>query len=282
MVYTKDKDRFSFDGQLHISTERIEETLSIAIDRNLDAVIFTNYGNTFNFDYLTNNKDEYGKSILNPKEWDIIRRTPSLLELLTEKGNIYLIKGEEVKTKQGHLLVWGIKEAIEDGINIEEALKQAYKQNSVAVFSHLLTKFFHGCGIEIFKEMYKKFQGQPLGLEQNGQIPKCISINEKVRELAENYEIACFGTSDIHGYYRQEHRKIGLRNYSSIDKKYIELENMAESLRKIMLNNYMEIQIHGKTNTLTETLLWNLASLMKNRGKKLADLKDGFIHSIRK
>ena len=271
------KERFTFDGQLHIPPSRIEETASLAIERGLDALVFTNYGNTANFDYLTSNKDNNGQPILTPNKWDIQSRTPSVLELTTDKGNLYVVRGEEVKTRQGHLLVWATQEPIGNGVDISDALTNTYRQGGVAVFSHLLTKLFHGCGEEVFHAMYSQFQGAPLGVEQNGQIPKrWMSDNKRVKQLADKYDVACFGTSDIHGSHRQEHRKVGLRNYSSVPSETIDPEQIGESLRTLMISQPQDIQIEGTTNTLTETVMWNLASLRKNGWKKIADLWNGF------
>ena len=39
-------DRLYFDGQLHIPIVRVEETITFAMLRGLDALVFTNFGNT--------------------------------------------------------------------------------------------------------------------------------------------------------------------------------------------------------------------------------------------
>lgn len=276
--------RFQIDGQLHIPPERLEETISTAIERGLDALVFTDYGSTSNFDFLEGNKDKKGDNVLNPKAWDVEKKSDIVLKLLSEKGNIYIIKGEELKTKQGHLLAWGIEEPIECNIDIEETIKRIYKQRGIAVFPHLLTQSFHGCGEEVFKSVYKRIRElspypllpPPLGLEQNGQIPsRWMKDNKDVEKIAREHNIPCFGTSDIHGNYRQEHRKIGLRNYSSINKIFIDTDNIVESLKTTMVLYPTEIKVEGAENTLLETVLWNVDSIRKNGFGKIKDLVDG-------
>src|SRR3989344_251617 len=106
----KDK-RFKFDGHLHIPSYRIEETLSGAMENGLDAIVFTDYRKILNFDYLVNNKDGEGKNILS-RNWDIQRVSSYVLNLLNAKGSIYVVKGEEIPTKQGHVLAWGISDSV--------------------------------------------------------------------------------------------------------------------------------------------------------------------------
>jgi hypothetical protein len=175
--------------------------------------------------------------------------------------------------------VWGIEQAIEYGLDIDESLQRTYQQNGVSVFSHLLLGLFHGCGLEVFDEMYRSFKSYPLGVEQNGQISwmwdKIFGSNREVRELAEEREIACFGTSDIHGTYRQEHRKVGSRFHSSLHRDYVDPEKLRESLAEVMTSNPEAVQIEGNSNSLLESILWNVASVRKNGWEKIADLMDG-------
>jgi hypothetical protein len=89
MKITRNPDRFYFDGQLHIPVERIEETISVAMGKGLNALFFTNYGNTTNFDYLVNNRDAEGRQVLTPQNWDVQQKSPTVLKLSNEQG-IYM------------------------------------------------------------------------------------------------------------------------------------------------------------------------------------------------
>ncbi|MEK6861764.1 MAG: hypothetical protein AABY07_07375 [Nanoarchaeota archaeon] len=277
-----DKNRFTFDGHLHIPTYRIEETARTAIARGLDAIILTNYGNTSAFDYLARNRDENNNRILSSRDWDIVSLSETVLDLLSEKGVLRIIKGEEIVTKQGHLLAWGIKEAIDNGYDIEETLRRIYHQGGLAIFPHLLTRLFHGCGRKVFYEMYRRFRTEPLGVEQNGQIPNILSDNKRVKELAEEYNVVCFGNSDIHGKYREEHKNIGLRLHTSVSRIAIHPDYFIDGLRELMVDYPgIYIDIVGNTNSLLETILWNIESVRINKGKKLVDLLDGLKTAIK-
>ncbi len=270
---------FYFDGQLHIPIKRIQGAMSKAVERGLDAVIFTNYGNTDNFDRLVENKDKEGNPILDKADWDIKRVSSTVLEVATYNRKLYVIKGEEIKTKQGHLLAWGIQDPIDNQIDLEDCLKEVYKQGAIPVFSHLLTTSFAGCGRELFEVMYKRFEKEPLGVEQNGQIPVSSSDNREVKFLAEQYDVACFGTSDIHGAYLDEHMKVGLRLHTRLPTERVDVLNFNESLRQIMLFRPEDVVVGGDVNKKYETLLWNLDSIRKNGLPKVKELVAGYIRS---
>jgi len=274
---------FCFDGQLHIPPERIEETLALAINRGLDAVFFTDYGNTDSFNFISANDNDKTR-VLDSNKWNIEQKSQTLLKLSNQYGNIYVLKAEEIKTRQGHILAWGIKEPIKNGLDIKETFNQIYQQKGIGVFSHLFMTLFHGCAREGFDYVYNHFRSYPLGVEQNGQVGKSWEMifhpNKKIKELAEEYGVACFGTSDIHGRYLQEHRNIGKRYHSSIPREYIEPDRMTESLAEVMSSRQEVVKVVGDTNSTLETILWNLSSIRKNGKGKMADLVDGVIGSF--
>jgi len=261
---------FTFDGQLHIPLKRIEETLETAIERELDLVVFTDYGSTRTFDVLCANKDQDKKPILHPRQWNIHQRSLVVLEIIGEKGRIHVLKGEEVKTKQGHVLAWGIAEPIENGVDVYDCIREVYRQGGIPVFSHLLMLRFAGCGKEVFQEAYYRFSGYPLGVEDNGQIPDSYDENHLVRKLAKEYGVACFGTSDIHGDYLQEHKKIGLRKHTRTPP--LDQTHFTEELSDLMLTAPDKILVQGSSNKALETYLWNAASILRNGWPKIREL----------
>ena len=274
---------FSFDGQLHIPFRRIEETLTIAIHNGLDAVIFTDYGNTNNFEALKENKDPKGNPVLNPQEWDVNEYGDVALEINGPIGKMYVVRGEEVKTRQGHVLLWGLKEPINNGLDLEDTLTAAYKQDAFPVFSHLYARLFHGCGDLVFEQAYHRFKEikkRVLGLEQNGQIPSNHSANVQVALLAKDYDVPCFGTSDIHGSYLEEHLKVGKRLHSRVPRKLVDLREFYMSMVLLTDLNH-KVEVVGDTNTLGETIAWNVESLKRNRSKKVKELVQGIFHTVR-
>lgn len=275
----KMEDRFYFDGQLHIPSGRVAETLALAIERGLDGIVFTDYGNTEIFENIVQNRNREGREVLG-KGLDRIQRTPTLVEVMGEKGRLFVIKGEEVETKQGHLLAWNIHESIPNGLSIDESVLRVYNAGGIPIFSHLLMRSFHGCGKEVFDAICRKYERSPLGVEQNGQIPAWLKTNEKVRMIAERYGVACFGTSDIHGKYLAEHKKVGLRLYTNIPR--IDMDNFTEGLREIMLKRPEEVHVMGVTNSLIETMEWNGDAVRRKGFPKLRELAAGFYGTILK
>ena len=260
-----DRKYFHFDGQLHIPPDRIKEALEFAIRSELNAIAFTNYGNTNPFDCLARNRDDGGLRVIGSSMWDIQQKSGTVLKVSSPEGHIFVLKGEEVKTRQGHVLAWGIDRAIEGRLDIKDTLEMIYHQGGVAVFSHLLVKLFHGCGMDVFDKMYQRFGGYPIGVEKNGQISPLWDIifgpNRRVLEIAEERGVACFGTSDIHGAYGGQVTNIGARYYTSIPLRHIDPDKMRGSLAEVMISKPEVVQVDGGSNSFLETAIWNLQSL---------------------
>ena len=280
METKKENNRFYFDTHLHIPEERMEEVLCTSIERGIDAIFVTDYEFTNSYENLSKNKDHDGNPVINPKKWDIKHIKYNILEISNNNGSICAVKGNEVSTKQGHVLVWNAKEKINDRLDIEETLRQTYNQKGIAVFPHLLVNLFLGCGQEVFDEMYKKFP--KIGLEKNGQIPAIFNYNKKVLDAAREEKIACFGGSDIHGLYLGEYKKVGLLTHSSIDKKYINPKIIFESLEYIMMQQPDEIKIEGKSNSLFDLIMWNLDCFRKYPVGKTKFSLQGIANLIKK
>tara|TARA_Y100000310_G_scaffold338796_1_gene429499 strand:- start:4572 stop:5411 length:840 start_codon:yes stop_codon:yes gene_type:complete len=272
----RDPERFYFDGQIHIPVERLEETLIAAIDNGLDAIIPTDYDGLPVFTALAKNKYEDGSQLLDERQWKTEwKDLDYCIEVTKEDKTIYVFKGQEIKTmdgeREGHLLAWCIDEALPTGMPLIKNFQFIYDQNGIPVFAHPFVSLFHGCGEQGFNEWHKEF-GQmedfyPLGLDVNGQIApiweKFFHSNQKVEELGENHNIPVFGTSDAHGAYGKEYLKVGRRYHTSVPKNLINPDDFRGSLQYIMENHPDEIAVHGDTNTLRETVSWNLRSKMK-------------------
>ncbi|MBS3128330.1 PHP domain-containing protein [Candidatus Woesearchaeota archaeon] len=266
---------FSFDGQVHVPPERLEETLRCALQRKLDAISFTDYNTTLTFDLLSENKDSHGKKILS-SDWKIYPQEKNILLIKKNNKKIFVIKGEEVTSQQGHVLLWGIQKAVPPNLPLTTTLQKTFSQGGIAVFAHPFTSFFHGCGKENILAMKKRFPHQPLGVEQNAQVSSSwLSDNLRVKTFAKEQGLPCFGSSDLHGRYRQEHTKIGLLLHTKIPSKYITPQNLLPSFRKVMLHHPSSLQVHGIENNLSHVLFWNCCSLQKQPYHKLSSLFSG-------
>lgn len=60
-------------------------------------------------------------------------------KVIKEKGyKLEVIVGEEITTRQGHILALFIKEKVESGLEVKEAIKKIHKQGGIAVAAHPL------------------------------------------------------------------------------------------------------------------------------------------------
>jgi len=86
------------------------------------------------------------------------------MEALRRRGNLIVIPGQEVKTKQCEILALGIRKKIEDNLPILRALKKIHAQQGLAIMPHPTVPFFSGLkerdmkllpidGIEVFSSI---------------------------------------------------------------------------------------------------------------------------------
>ncbi len=116
-----------------------------------------------------------------------------------EKG-IYVIKGQEIATKQGHLLVVGLKwgRSLKDGRGLEDTLKEARDNNGVIIAAH---PFVNGAGDYIEKNpgILELMDGIEI---HNGE---AFFGNKKARDfysrIKNDYDIGGVSFSDGHSLY---------------------------------------------------------------------------------
>src|SRR3989338_2010504 len=97
---------FYFDGQLHIPLYRVRETIDISMKSGLDALFFTGYGDTKNFDCISEDKTSDGSTLLG-YEFGVEQISPVQVRIYSDRGQIEVLKAEEIRTRHGHLLAWG-------------------------------------------------------------------------------------------------------------------------------------------------------------------------------
>ena len=73
---------------------------------------------------------------------------------LAKKLNFIIIPGEEVSTKEGHVLALGIKKAIRKGLSAEKTIEKIHKQNGIAIAAHPYGFILHReCVKDLVKEL---------------------------------------------------------------------------------------------------------------------------------
>ena len=251
---------FRFDGQVHVPLYRLEKLLLTALERKLNGIIFTDYSTTSVFDALQKNQYPNDNRLLN-RSWHIKTLSPVSLRLQHKNNSLFIFKGEEIATSQGHILAWGIHKAIADRLPLENTFKKIYKQDGIAAFAHPFVPVFGGCNEKDILHMQKTFSKYSLAVEVNAQLPSMIfPYNKKIKRFAHTHQLACFGNSDLHGAYHNEHLKIGSLLHNSISQNFLHSSTFFSDLSHIIQKQKNVIHIEGKENSITDILLWNFIS----------------------
>nr|MBA4404861.1 hypothetical protein [Nanoarchaeum sp.] len=262
---------FKTDLHLHFPRRDEYKLLEVAIANGINLLNINDYGTTKRFDAISNNINYIGDRFLPSKEWGLEILSPVLLRVHNRSGYVYLVKGEEVKTKQGHFVAVGIKNSIPNGKDIIAVLNDVHSQGGFGIFAHPLSILYRGCGEKVVKEICIRYSKVPLTLEQNAQIPESLGFNQDALKLANELNIACFGNSDIHGRYLKEYKKVGTKLHSVIPKELIDESRIVESLENVILNSPEKIVVEGELNSLLETFSWMAHSFIRNRGLTMLD-----------
>jgi len=139
----------------------------------------------------------------------------------------YVLRGQEVMTKNGHILVLGLEEKfnLQDDRRLEDSLKAAKENNGIIIACHPF--FFKGIGY--YLEKNPKFLEYFDGIEvHNGE---ALYGNKKAKEfyneIKKDYNMGAISSSDGHSLY-----EIG-SSYTLLEKPNFEnAEKLIKSLRK--------------------------------------------------
>ncbi|MCK5043774.1 hypothetical protein KAR52_02125 [Candidatus Pacearchaeota archaeon] len=150
--------------------------------------------------------------------------------------DILIIKGQEIPTKQGDLLVLGLDENqyLQSGRSLEDTFKEAKDNNGIIITDHPF--YFAGVGYYLKRNprLLEYLDGMEIhNGEANIWIPKIAPANankisqEFYEEIKNNYDMGAISCSDGHSLY-----EIG-SSYIFLEKPNIEnSEKLNESLRK--------------------------------------------------
>lgn len=105
------------------------------------------------------------------------------------KDKLILIKGEEISTKDGHLIGLGLEEAIKPGLSVEESIDLIKKQGGIAIAPHPFTAF--GLGKKILNLKLD-------GIETKNLWAMFLNQNGKAKRYATQMNLAKIGSSDAH------------------------------------------------------------------------------------
>lgn len=153
--------KYSEDGSGEIS-----ELLDFAIEKDLDAIAITDH------DTLEGNKEA---------------------QQLSEDRDIFIIPGQEVTTKDGHLLVLGINEEIEPHQGLRETLDLIEEEGGFTIAPHPFHRYRHGIGGGL-KRNYEKIDAIEVF---NSRYITGIA-NKRAKWFSKNKDIPMVAGSDAH------------------------------------------------------------------------------------
>lgn len=274
-----------FDLHSHIPEPRAQEAFETAIKRGMNLIAVTDYSGTALFDNLSSSNSYSGKPILG-RTWDIQRKSPNLLRLFNSTGEIYLAKGQEVKSNKGHILAIGISKAIESGKEPAETINDIYSGGGFAILAHPTASTSGGVGELEIRRLNDKMHDK-LFLEENAQyfnwdLPfGLFSYNSQSRELSRTLSVPLFHNSDIHGRYNQDHLGYGEKLHNFISGLKVN-DNILEQILQTAKRNPRLIKSEGKYNTLSQTASWWGDSIRQNGWKKISNTVQEFKVGLKK
>jgi len=115
------------------------------------------------------------------------------LYAMTVPTSIIIIPGIEVSTKQGHLLVLGVTEAIPPGLGVRETIAIARSMGGVTILPHPFHMWRHGVGLKL-KEAILLVDA----VEAFNSRFIVGAANRKAAMMARRYGKPCIGGSDAH------------------------------------------------------------------------------------
>ena len=150
--------------------------------------------------------------------------------------DILIVKGQEVPTNQGHLLVLCLQQRkhLKTYRSLEDTLKEAKDNNGIIIADHPFYREGIGYHLEQHPELLESFDAIEVHNGEAVWIPKLApkNANKKAREFyltqkRNHPHLGALSTSDGHSFY-----EVG-RNYTLISEPAIETpEKLTESLRK--------------------------------------------------
>jgi len=158
---------------------------------------------------------------------------------LAEKYDILVLKGVELDTNLGHLLVYGVDDYLlkhydlsSRNIKAKELIREVYYEGGIAVPAHPFRESFFGKRLE---EEGGSFEGLHVIEGLNGQNTQ--AQNQRSRELAHKFGFKSTGASDAHFV----NRKWFLTCATQFDSR---IENMEQFIQQLYAGNYRPIELN--------------------------------------
>jgi predicted metal-dependent phosphoesterase TrpH len=105
------------------------------------------------------------------------------------KKDIIFIKGEEISSRDGHVIGLGLEEAIRPGLSVAETIDRIKKQGGVAIAPHPF--IYYGVGYRIFTSKFD-------GVEVVNPWASLFGKNRFVKSIIPEVNFAPIGSTDAH------------------------------------------------------------------------------------
>lgn len=159
----------------------------------LDIIVFTNFADS--------RYEDLKKTAVNlPKNYEVfdLKRV-----FYVSDGNklLTVIKGQEVPTKEGHILTVGAIGEITNYREMEEAIKEAKDKDAILIADHPFTSIWGGMGRENLEKYLDKWDAVEFNSQNITLIPFLMDqrrSNYKAEDFSKKYNIPLVATSDSH------------------------------------------------------------------------------------
>jgi len=174
----------------------LKELTQHCINIGLDILVFTNFVDSRYEDL----KNTYRSLRTNYEMQDLGR----LFYVYNGEELFTVIKGQEIPTKQGHILTVGATGDIQNYKDIEETLKEARDKDAIIIADHPFTSVWGGIGKENLEEYLDKWDAIEVFNSQNIALVPFLSFldqrrsNDYAQSFADKHNLAGVATSDSH------------------------------------------------------------------------------------
>lgn len=116
---------------------------------------------------------------------------------LSTEFNVKVVKGEEIGTKEGHLVGLFIEKLVPGGRPILDTIREIHQQGGLAIIAHPLIRIFCGVSLNTLYKIYKEADG----IETFNASLLGWTNRERIKKLnSEVFNLAPIGSSDAHVY----------------------------------------------------------------------------------
>lgn len=116
---------------------------------------------------------------------------------ISSEFKVKAIIGEEVGTKEGHLISIFIKERIAPKRPILDTIKEVHKQGGLAIIAHPFNLFYRGVKLKTLMQIYKELDGIEL-FNANAAWIAWVTNKKLIKLNSEIFKLAAIGSSDAH------------------------------------------------------------------------------------